>query len=288
VNLEDQERVLHRQRSCITGTPGCRNPALPLRLADVLQRKGIHPVLPEYSVRESPRAKSVRLSVTVEDGLVVVVPKGFDRRRIPALLRTKERWLQRALEKVEMERLSMPSPDQRPIDIVFPAVSQRWQVVWDQTPDGRISLTQQIEGVLSIAGPVDDASAWRYALRGWLLEQGRRHLAPWLEELSRETGISAKRTTIRCQKTRWGSYSTKGTISLNAQLLFLPPQWVRYVLLHELCHVRQPNHSPDFWQALAQFEPEATRLRNELRHARRLVPSWLVSAARGQGANEVA
>ncbi len=232
-------------------------------------------MLPEYSVRESPRAKSVRLTVTVEDGLVVVVPTGFDRRRIPALLQTKETWLQRALKKIEMQRSSMPSPDRCPIDIAFPAVSQRWQVVWERTPAGRISLTQQTEGVLSIAGPIDDASAWRHALRGWLLEQGRRHLVPWLEELSLETGISAKRTTIRCQKTRWGSYSTKGTISLNAQLLFLPAQVVRYVLLHELCHVRHPNHSETFWALLQRFEPNTHHLRRELRQGRTLIPTWL-------------
>jgi len=82
------------------------------------------------------------------------------------------------------------------------------------------------------------------------------------------------RFTIRCQKTRWGSHSKFGTINLNAQLLFVPPQLVRYVFLRELCHSVHLDHSARFWELLAQHEPQTDRLRKDLRASWLYVPGW--------------
>ena len=68
--------------------------------------------------------------------------------------------------------------------------------------------------------------------------------------------------------------STRGTISLNYKLLFLPRPLVRYVLLHELCHTRQSNHGVAFWALVAQHAPDYRRLRAELRRAGPCVPEW--------------
>ena len=128
---------------------------------------------------------------------------------------------------------------------------------------------------LQLSGSISDPAAWRSVLRRWLIERGREHLIPRAEDMAHALGIHIERVSIRCQKTRWGSYSTKGTISLNAQLLFLPERLVRYVLAHELCHAVHANHSPSFWRLLQTHEPDADRLRTELRAARRFVPGWI-------------
>jgi hypothetical protein len=69
------------------------------------------------------------------------------------------------------------------------------------------------------------------------------------------------------QKTRWASCSRHRTVSLNMKLLFLPPELVRYVFVHELCHTVHMNHSREFWRFLAVKEPRYKELDKQLRTA---------------------
>ena len=232
-------------------------------------------MLPDYTIRKSSRAKHVRFEVSVSDGLVVVIPKGFERKRIPELLKARQDWLTRALNEMEKHRQAMPPLDQHPMEVEFPAISRTWQLEWIETDGPKILITEIDVSHLRISGSIQDQAAWRAALWRWLIERGREHLIPWTEKLSQELDIPIERMTIRCQKTRWGSYSTKGTVSLNAQLLLLPRRLARYVLIHELCHAVYPNHSSQFWQLVRQWEPEVNHLRAELQSAWRLVPGWL-------------
>jgi len=232
-------------------------------------------MLPDHTIRESARAKHVRFKITLADGLVVVVPNGFDRSRIPALLEGKRGWLTRALKEMEKHRAAMPPPDRHPLEVTLPAVDRTWQLDWARTAGTRISISEVGQSRLRISGSIQDREAWQSALKRWLIERGREYLIPWMQDLSQELGIHIQRVTVRCQKTRWGSYSSKGTASLNAQLLLLPRRLARYVLIHELCHAVHPNHSSRFWQLVRQWEPEADRIRIELRSAWRLVPGWL-------------
>jgi predicted metal-dependent hydrolase len=70
-------------------------------------------------------------------------------------------------------------------------------------------------------------------------------------------------------------------VSLNAQLLFLPREFARYVLHHELCHAAHPDHSRAFWARLARFEPDARHLRARMRDGWQYVPGWLSYAPSG-------
>ena len=96
----------------------------------------------------------------------------------------------------------------------------------------------------------------------------------WLRDVSEEIGVSFKKTIIRGQTTRWASCSRVHTISLNRSLLFLPKDLVRHVFLHELCHVRRLNHSPEFWRLLGKLEPNYKKREAETRRADTCVPLW--------------
>ncbi|MBN1124384.1 MAG: M48 family metallopeptidase [Sedimentisphaerales bacterium] len=86
-----------------------------------------------------------------------------------------------------------------------------------------------------------------------------------LEELARQYGFTYNRVSVRNQKTRWGSCSSKNNISLNVNLVKLQPELMDYVLLHELLHTRIKNHSKTFWAELDKYVAEAKSMDKRLK-----------------------
>lgn len=85
-----------------------------------------------------------------------------------------------------------------------------------------------------------------------------RHFAPII-------GVTYGRITIRHQKTRWGSCSSSGNLNFNCMLMNTTPELIDYVVVHELCHRKQMNHSPLFWAEVEKVLPNYRDLRKELR-----------------------
>ncbi len=73
---------------------------------------------------------------------------------------------------------------------------------------------------------------------------------------------------IRNQRTRWGSCSSKGRINFSYKIALLPPHLADYIIVHELCHLGEMNHSPRFWALVARALPEYRRLKHELRYGK--------------------
>ena len=86
-----------------------------------------------------------------------------------------------------------------------------------------------------------------------------------LEHFNRFYGFTYERVFIRSQKTRWGACSAKGNLGFNFRIAYLPAYLADYVIVHELCHLEQFNHSPAFWELVARTIPDHKARRTELR-----------------------
>lgn len=161
-----------------------------------------------------------------------------------------------------------------PRTIFFSAIGRHFTVCCTHCKGSKLELSQLSLSGLELRGNTGNHQGCLTLLKWWLQAQGRLHLVPWLAKLSQETGLPFRTTQIRRQKTRWGSCSSRGTISLNCKLLFLPPHLVRYIMVHELCHTVHLNHSASFWTFLATFEPNCRALDREMKQGGRLVPPW--------------
>jgi predicted metal-dependent hydrolase len=84
-------------------------------------------------------------------------------------------------------------------------------------------------------------------------------------ELNQIYGFEYRRITIRNQRTRWGSCSRKGNLSFNYRIILLPPELADYVIVHELCHLQEMNHSKNFWVLVAKVVPNPKKVRRALR-----------------------
>lgn len=89
-----------------------------------------------------------------------------------------------------------------------------------------------------------------------LMKTAREDLPRRVERLALLVGVSVNRVTVRCQRTRWGSCSAKGNVNLNCLLMLCPEEVRDYVVVHELCHRREMNHSPRFWVEVERVMPD--------------------------------
>lgn len=89
-----------------------------------------------------------------------------------------------------------------------------------------------------------------------LTERARVHLTARTEYFAPIVGVTYGRIAIRHQKTRWGSCSAKGNLNYNCLLMLCPPEVQDYVVVHELCHRKQMNHSPAFWAEVEAVLPD--------------------------------
>ena len=232
----------------------------------------------DYRVRISPQSRKVRLNLSARDGLTVVIPKGFDARRIPAIVEARKGWIEKHLRRFSEAARSAAEkpPDILPETIDLPALGEIWHIAYRPTgAQHAVEVEAFGPGELVVSGAVGDHAACRSVLKRWLRRRAAEELTPLLARLAEEHGFRYDRVTIRSQKTRWGSCSTRKTISLNCHLLLLPPDVVRYVLLHELCHTVFMNHSDKFKLLLDGFEPEGKAMRRRMRGGWKDLPAWL-------------
>ena len=227
-------------------------------------------LLPPYDIRPSARARRVRLVITPEKGLTVVTPDGFDPVLVADIVRERLDWVSHHLEKARTVRQEAALPPQ---SVELRAVGR---VLGVRYKPGRGGVRVRAVGTcsLDVSGNIICRESVVLALRAWLKREAGRELPLLLAEVSRRTGLAYASVSARLQRTRWGSCSAKGGISLNARLIFLPPELAVYVLAHELAHTIHLNHSEKYWKFLESIHPGARELDRALRTARRYVPAW--------------
>jgi len=232
----------------------------------------------EYSglpltVRRNPRARRVLVKLVPGRGLEVVVPKRFDVSQVADILDEKRLWIERTRDRMQERGVDLtgklPEP---PETIDFPVVGKVYRVDCLDRP-GRVTVTENAARLL-VRGPMDDRASVLDALGRFTADKAREVLLPRLDAMSRRLGMAYSAMRVRRQKTRWGSCSARGTISVNAKLLFLPVELVDHLLLHELCHTVHLNHSPAYWRLVSAHEPDFGRMEDELKHGGRHVPAW--------------
>ncbi|MBN1288834.1 MAG: M48 family metallopeptidase [Actinobacteria bacterium] len=231
----------------------------------------------DYTIRESNRAKHVLLKMSPRDGLVVVVPRGFNLDKVPEIVEKKRPWIERAHTKVEPQRKHLLAAESNmpPEHISLKGIGEEWDINYRADDLPYVDLKELGAGRLSISGGIHSLETVKTLLRKWLIMKAKVHFTPHIHEIAVERGFKIKAVKVRFQKTRWGTCSGDNNISLNAKLLFLPGELVDYVFVHELCHTVHKNHSPEFWSLLEQHVPDFETRRKELKNSWQYVPAWL-------------
>lgn len=230
-----------------------------------------------YQVRVSSRAKHVSIRVSNLGEVEVVLPRGFDRQRLPEILEKRKDWIEKTINRVitERQRYASSAAEVLPSTILLRAIAEEWRVSYQPSPDSYITTRMPQPLHLLLSGAVAEPEHCRQVLCHWLTHKAHAHFGPWLRNISQEIALPFAKISVRGQKTLWASCSSRKSISLNYKLLFLPPELVRYVMIHELCHTVHLNHSNRFWDLVEEKEPDYRQLDKETSKAWRYVPDWV-------------
>ena len=223
----------------------------------------------------------MRLSISLEKGLVVVVPESMSKRQavelIPEFVRDKHIWINDTIEKLQAKKQLRPSIEhcQLPESVSLIALAQVFSISYQYLPDAPLKLLHQDSYQLEIRGDLDNRHSVFALLEHFFKDYARFYLQQRLEQLSKESGLVYNRLTVRAQKTRWGSCSAKKNINLNYRLLFINKHLVDYILLHELVHTIHMNHSNAFWTSLKLLIPDARSKDRQVNQITRSLPCWM-------------
>ena len=189
----------------------------------------------EYTLIQAPRRDV--LIQALEGGLTrVYAPKRMPLSEIDALVG------RRAGEILSMQRALAPAPLRSGECVRVEGRPRRLRL---ERGTGESSLTET-EWVLFCPDP-ENARQVRDRARSFLAEMALVRIRERLEVYAPRIGVSYGRVTVRNQRTRWGSCSAKGNLNFNWRLILAPEKCLEYVVIHELCHRREFNHSARFW-----------------------------------------
>jgi predicted metal-dependent hydrolase len=180
--------------------------------------------------------------VDAHAGVEVVLPARAPKREAAAAVAELRPWIERRLREAAAVRARVAARAG-----TVPYLGQALAL----TPQaGRTRVHRRGDELLVPAG--DEA---RDALERWYRRGARTVMAPKLDAAAGAVGRPYSRLTIRGQRTRWGSCSTTGAVSLNWRLLLAPEPVLDYVVWHEACHLAVMDHSPRFWGLLERHLP---------------------------------
>lgn len=221
----------------------------------------VHDLLINWHWQQRRQRQSSALTLK-KDALHIVSPLPMNVDAIERLIEKHRLWLIRALARQNQRRSANPPlpPNSDHAQLLgqtiyltrLPATRPRWQ--W-KTPDQLLLFVRQA------TAEQDSRHLWQLAAAERLTHHARQRIA----ELAPAMRVCPQQMRLTHAKTRWGSCNQQGTIALNHQLAFLPAELVDYVIIHELAHLREMNHSPRFWNIVAQHCPNWKNKREQLK-----------------------
>lgn len=211
----------------------------------------------DYTLKRSSRAKHVAFRMSMRRGLIITVPTRFNIKKLPRYIEQKRQWIEYQSEKLRLRKQEIGGDETQglPTTVSLHAVGASYQVEYRQTTATTVKCLQD-DAMLIVYGKIKDEKLCAQALGKWLQQEAKTQLGKWFERYSQEMQLPYVGLTIRGQSSRWGSCSARKSISLNKKLLFLPPDLVEYIFLHELCHTVHMNHSSKFWQLVEQYDAD--------------------------------
>lgn len=206
----------------------------------------------QVNVKRTSRRKTA--SMLVEEGVVtLIVPKALDAERIEKLVADKHSWI---IEKLAIYQSSQPASEKEYVSgEAFPYLGRHYRL---KVQAGELTATKLIHGRITVTVPEPQSQRHyiRKALENWYQRQAQKKIREKVERYRSVVGVETGVIRIKPFKSRWGSCTPYGDLEFNWLIVLAPNRVVDYVVIHELCHLIQHDHSPKFWKEIERVMPD--------------------------------
>lgn len=216
-----------------------------------------------YTHKVHARSRSLKLKVEANGEVVVVTPPRVPASKIQAFVEAHLGWIVRI--QATLQSRHTLSHDDQTVSLFGKKYTK--QIVND--PDHRIGV--RVEGENLIINIISEreksppASEIAKQIDRFIKNTAEKYLIPRTHQLAETMGIKFKRISLRQQKSRWGSCSSEGNLNFNWRLVHYPTPVIDYVIIHELAHRREMNHSSAFWHIVKEYDPAFAQHRGWLK-----------------------
>ena len=214
-----------------------------------------------YLLKRSPKRRTIGLRID-HRGLTVNAPQRAADSRLEQVLRERSGWLSDKLrEWRERQPATFDCADGETLLFLGGELALRL------TEGGSRDAPRLLEDDTLVVSVPDtgNAAAVRRKLEQWYRAEAQRHFAQRLEHYANRMGLAARNVALSGARTRWGSCSSRGDIRLSWRLIQAPISQIDYVVVHELAHIRELNHSPRFWAVVEETLPHYAAARRALK-----------------------
>jgi predicted metal-dependent hydrolase len=265
-----------RQLKAPAGSAPAASPAIvptprPASLPKGAQWREVQTALqPIGFVLQRSKRKTIGLVIN-DDGLQITAPKWVTLRQIDDTIAEKMRWILAKLKQRQARQEQLATADaQWRGGGHFPYLGKRTYIelgsLNGQATYRGDDMAPQNGGILRLPLPADaDRNRIRDSVHGWLQKQARALFEQRLIHFQEASGLKVNRWRLSSAATRWGSCNSDGNIMLNWRLIHFQPDIIDYVVVHEIAHLREMNHSHDFWREVERILPGFQHARGILR-----------------------
>lgn len=209
------------------------------------------PRMSSFSVthRTNSRSRSVRVTISPEGGVIVTRPPRFPQWRAEQFVEQSHEWIEKQLRKQKIQH-SVFSVGKSFSNLLYKGLPYPVEVVEQGPP------VEVVPGKIHV-NPVENTTASIHrALERWLKAESERQLVVKIHKLAKDFDVVVKNVVLKSASSRWGSCSSTGNINLHWRLIQAPEAVADYVIIHELAHRKEMNHSPRFWKLVETHDPE--------------------------------
>lgn len=232
--------------------------------------------LPDYQLSRHAQAKRLRLSVDSLGNIKVTAPRRIAKYVVDEFVLDNLEWIETASLKQKDLRLSHPN-----LGLAIP------QSIHLKSQNSKLNVSPLISQKNACIEQSDvlylyAKSELHYLanLKKWLKTKAKEFLSARLSRQAEIMGLEYNQVFIKNQKTRWGSCSSRKNINLNQNLIFFDLPLVDYLLVHELSHIKFPNHSAAFWRHVEQYDNDYKRHDKLLNQAGKEIPLWALQSTK--------
>jgi|WetSurMetagenome_2_1015567.scaffolds.fasta_scaffold183946_2 predicted metal-dependent hydrolase len=208
----------------------------------------------KYILKRSRKARLVWLKIGLEKGFSVTVPSFYDIDNLQDYLLQRSDWILHNLEKY-CSAVSQPAASNQSSPDKISFLGKCYILEKKHGVQGFTAISQD-NSALSFNLCASFGGPDKHGLKMWLKDEAKRIINEKTKVFSGKIQVIYNRVYIREQKSIWGSCSTRKNLSFNWRLIMVPENVIDYVIIHELCHLKEMNHSKVFWRLVADFCPE--------------------------------